>query len=189
MTCVHYTYSVRYTKASPSTRGGPSGRKVYRSTSRVRNLLIIQFAAYPTSVTMNPNTTNNVLGHLLLRFRSDNAAFSTENLQLRNQLAHEQARMHQMINWNRELLQASLNDSDTRRRMREGCRIVMDRMDDMYDLYMRMVEHSPAIGIFAEDVQRIVLQAEVGRALMVQEVIDLTGEDTEEELDEDEVEL
>jgi len=138
---------------------------------------------------MNPNHTNNVLGHLLIRERADNAAFTTENQHLRNQIAHEQARLHQMITWNRELIQASLNDADLRRRMQEGCRIVMDRMDDMYDLYVHMVEHSPAIGSFHDDVAAIVLRAEVDRALMVQEVIDLTGDDTEEELDEDEVEL
>jgi len=63
----------------------------------------------------------------------------------------------------------------------------MDGLDGMYDLFIHMVNEHSCIGHFHEDVSRIVLRAEVGRAFMAQEVIDLTADESGEETEEEEL--
>jgi len=136
---------------------------------------------------MNPNHTNNVLGHLLIRTQQDNQAWQTENERIRNDMARTQERMHSMLVWNRELINQSILDGDNRRRMQEGVRIVMESMDELYNVFINMRDGNPQLDEFGDDITRIVLRAEVGRALMVQEIIDLTGEETDEDTEEEEV--
>jgi len=138
---------------------------------------------------MNTNHTSNVLGHLLMREQADSEAWKQETEKLKKMIADAQRRTHNMLQWNRELINQSLVDGERIRRMQEGCRIVMDRLDDMYNLYTSMVITAPDISRYHDELQGIVLRAEVGRAFMVQEVIDLTGDETEEDSDDEGVEL
>lgn len=158
----------------------------------------LKLCANPTTsliphFTMNPNTTNNVLGFLLLRSRDNNTAYRAENEQLRaqneflaSQRAEFQDRIHMLHQWNRELVNNSLDEADRMRTMQQGARIVIENLDAMYNLFTDMANEHPDLQRYHEDVSRIVLSAEVGRTLIAPEIIDLTAEDTEEE---EEVEL
>jgi len=138
---------------------------------------------------MNPNTTNNVLGHLLIRSRENNQAYQSENASLRAALSQLQNRVHDLTIWHRNMVEMSLRDAEWRNVMREGGRITTEGIDNMYDLYIEMVQAHPAIASYHDEVERVVLRAELGRAMINNEVIDLTATDDEETEDEDEVEI
>lgn len=138
---------------------------------------------------MNPNSTNTVLFHLASFLNADNEAWQIENEEMTTDLANAQHRIHEQILWNRAIVHENGRSVERIGQMQQGARIIMEGIDSMYEIFTEMVRQHPCIAHFHDDVQRVVLRAEVGRAIMAQEVIDLTADSDEETELEEEVEL
>lgn len=70
-------------------------------------------------------------------------------------------------------------------RVAAGGETVVMALDNMYNLFITMARDHPEIGSYHEQLQRIILHAESGRRLL-SDVIDLTTDDEEDEIDIDE---
>lgn len=152
---------------------------MYGYTTRVRNLLIFQFQAYPTSVTMstpNPAMNNIAMFQMLMYYKQRTETLETENNHQRDILAMLQHEVHVNHQENRELAGRNVQ-------MINGTEIIVRALDQLYELFSRIQREQPRIMDYRDDVHRIMMRGDVGFAIIQgAPFVDLTAH---EEIDPD----
>lgn len=133
----------------------------------------------PTSGVVDPNTSNQVMFHMLNFMNAEVEAYDRYSTGLDKRLQTAEWKTQEAItrgNFYRELWEEVCAQQAA---TRVGTDVIVTAVDNMYNLYTEMARQVPEIGRFHEQLSRIVLQAEAGRRMV--QPIDLTTEEEEED--------
>jgi len=169
-----YTYSVYKVYGIPPLL---LGDVVYGLYALLGNHVILQFAAYPSSVTMDPSTSNTVLLQTIMFLQAENDAANAQLTRLKN-INNAQASVIRGLQADARVNAVLLD------RYAQGSDILVRALDGMYQqakhlLLIQRLEHREW-----DEFMRQMLRADVGFAIIngAPALAQLT---TEEELDED----